>query len=226
MFGWTGHILIIDLETLNFWTETPDPEIYHRYIGGKGVAGYYLSSHITRQWDDPLMPLIFFTGPLVATPTPTSGRMTVMSRSPLTGTIGDASVGGKFGTFLKKAGWDGIIISGKAPFLTGIEINNQHVKLTDAQSLKGLPLSDISPKLNNKGAYAVSGPAAENGVRFANIMFDGHYAAGRNGLGLLFSSKNLKYITASGSSKPRVHDAVELKKAREDILRLGAASRF
>ena len=224
MFGWTGHILKIDLENRSYRVESPASEIYEKYIGGKGLSGYYLKQHITRSWDDPLMPLLFFTGPLTATLAPTSGRMTVMSRSPLTGTIGDASVGGKFGTALKRAGWDGIIISGKSPTPVGIEITDKRVVFTEAEFLSGLSISDMIPRFKEKGAFAATGPAAEHGVRFANIMFDGHYAAGRNGLGLVFSSKNLKYISVSGKSKPLVKDISGLKKAREDILRLGAAS--
>ncbi len=224
MHGWTGNILILDLSTRSSQVESPDPELYHQFIGGKGLAGFYLREHITRSWDDPQMPLMLFTGPLVGTPAPTSGRMTVMSRSPLTGTIGDASVGGVFGTELKKAGFDGIIIYGRAASLTGIEITDNQVVFTDAKNFKGRYLSDIHEILKKKGAHAAVGPAAENGVRFANIMFDGHYAAGRNGLGLVFSSKNLKYLTVRGHRKPTIYDPDGLKSAREDILRLAAAS--
>ena len=189
------------------------------------MAGYYLSDHVTRGWDDPEMPLLIFTGPLVGTAAPTSGRMTVMSRSPLTGTVGDASVGGKFGTELKKAGWDGIIITGKSPQLAGIEIRDEAVRFVDASALKGASISDIHAGFfHRNGAVAAVGPAAENGVKFANIVFDGHYAAGRGGLGLVCAAKNLKYITVSGSGKIRVSDPEGLKSAREDIMRLAAAS--
>jgi aldehyde:ferredoxin oxidoreductase len=224
MFGWSGKVLTLDLTNRKYDVAYPDPDIYRLNIGGRGLGGHYLKDHITRSWDDPDMPLIFMTGPLVGTTTPTSGRMAVISRSPLTGTIGDSSVGGRFGTELKKAGWDGIIFRGKADGLTGIEIVDGDVFFSDAEDLKGLPVSKIHARTGKKGACAIAGPAAENGVRFANIMFDGHYAAGRNGLGLVFSSKNLKYVSVSGSSRVRVFDPVSLKKAREDILRLGAAS--
>lgn len=224
MHGWTGNIVIIDLTARSFRVESPDPEVYRLFIGGKGMAGFYLKDHIARNWDDPQIPLMLFAGPLVGTPAPTSGRMTVMSKSPLTGTIGDASVGGAFGTELKKAGFDGIVIHGKAARVSGIEITDGHVSFTDAKYLTGRYLSDIHDTLKAKGAHAATGPAAENGVRFSNIMFDGHYAAGRNGLGLVFWVKNLKYITVKGRQKPRIYDSEGLQKAREDILRLAAAS--
>ena len=112
MNGWCGQILRIDLTTGETRSECPPPGVYRENLGGRGLAGYYLAPEATRAWDDPAMPLLFFTGPLVGTAAPTSGRMTFMSRSPLTGTVGDCSVGGSFGTLLKKAGWDGIIVTG------------------------------------------------------------------------------------------------------------------
>ena len=224
MHGWQGKILKIDLSNRTYSIETPDPQIYRKYIGGKGLAGYYLQPEITRRWDDPLMPVLIFAGPLVGTTSPTSGRMTVMSRSPLTGTVGDASVGGRFGTELKKAGWDGLIITGKTQSACGIEISDGSVEFVDAGDYRNKKISFIHSELKEKGATAIAGTAAENGVRFACIIFDGHYAAGRNGLGLSFASKNLKYITMRGSGKVSVFDRKELAAAREDIFRLAAAS--
>jgi aldehyde:ferredoxin oxidoreductase len=224
MHGWTGKLLIIDVSAQSVDVQSPDPSIYHRFIGGRGLAGFYLRQFAARRWDGPEMPFMVFTGPLVGTLAPTSGRAAVMSCSPLTGTIGDASVGGRFGTELKNAGWDGIIVFGRAAALTGIEIDNQQVVFTDAGHLRNMEIPVIGKKLKEKGAYGVTGPAAENAVRFANIMFDGHFAAGRNGLGLSLASKNVKYITVKGNGKVRVFDPEGLKNAREDILRLTAAS--
>jgi aldehyde:ferredoxin oxidoreductase len=224
MHGWQGKILEIDLSTRTHRIERPDPQIYARYIGGKGLAGVYLQPEITRDWGAARMPLLFFAGPLVGTASPTSGRMTVMSRSPLTGTVGDASVGGSFGTRLKKAGWDGLIFTGRSDSPCGIEIRDGSVVYTDATALKGMKISRSHRLLKSKGATAIIGPAAENGVRFASVIFDGHYAAGRNGLGLSLAAKNLKYITVRGDGDVPVFDRKELAAAREDILRLAAAS--
>lgn len=224
MHGWQGKILKIDLSTHTYTVKTPDPQIYKQSIGGKGLAGHFLRDWITYSWNDPRMPLLFFAGPLVGTSAPTSGRMTVMSRSPLTGTVGDASVGGHFGTELKRAGWDGIIITGKSRTLCGIEIKDDRVAFPDATSLQSRPVSKIHNQIKIKGATATVGPAAENGVSFAAVIFDGHYAAGRNGLGLVFAGKNLKFLTIKGSGKVAVFNRKELKAAREDILRLTSAS--
>jgi aldehyde:ferredoxin oxidoreductase len=224
MHGWQGKILKIDLSTQTYRIERPQPQLYARYIGGKGLAGHFLQPEITRRWDDPGMPLLLFAGPLVGTTSPTSGRMTVMSKSPLTGTVGDASVGGSFGTQLKKAGWDGLMITGKSNSPCGIQISDETVEFTDATALAGMKISRIHRLLKSKGATAAIGTAAENGVRFAAVIFDGHYAAGRNGLGLLSGAKNLKYITVRGNGSVPVFDKRELAAAREDILRLAAAS--
>ncbi len=224
MNGWTGAILHIDLYNRTHRVEYPNAEMYHRHIGGKGLAGLYLRPWVTYPWDAPEMPLLFMSGPLVGTPSPTSGRLHVMSRSPLTGTIGDASVGGALGTQLKRAGYDGLVLTGRCDGLTGIEIVDEAVNFHDAQDLAGLDTQVVFDKIKDRGAAAVIGPAAEHGVLFANIMVDGAFSVGRNGLGCVFAGKNLKYLTVKGSGKVRVQDPEGLKKAREDILRLIASS--
>ncbi len=224
MFGWHGKILRIDLNRQSFEIESADTACCRKFIGGRGLAGYFLKEYITLPYDAPEMPILFFTGPLVATPSPTSGRMTIMSKSPLTDTIGDSSVGGSFGTMLKKTGLDGIIITGRSDLLCGIEIHDASVRLVSAKALAGRKISDLTRILQSKGAIAAIGPAAENGVKYANIIIDGHYAAGRMGLGLNFASKNIKYITVKGTGKTEVADPVALKQAGEDIFRLVSAS--
>jgi len=224
MHGWHGKIARIDLTSRSWRTEIPDVDILMKFIGGRGLAGYYIRKKITLNWNHPEMPLLLFTGPLVNTRSPTSGRMTLMSRSPLTGAVGDSSVGGSLGFQLKKAGFDGIVISGKSRNLCGVEILDNDIRITDASPLKGCEISQAASMLKNKGATAVIGPAAENGVLFSSVIIDRHFAAGRSGIGLSFASKNLKYITIKGSGKTSVFDPVALSSAREDVFRLTAAS--
>ena len=224
MFGWCGKILRINLTDYSWTIETPDDELYSTWIGGRGLAGYYLKASVTKAWDDPSMPLLFFTGPLVSTKSPTSGRMTVMSKSPLTGTVGDSSVGGSLGTSLKKAGFDGIIITGKSSSLCGIEISDGTVTFKASDDLKGLTVTDTLNNIGTEGATAVIGPAAENGVLFSSIIIDSHHAAGRNGIGLIFGNKNIKYLKVKGKGKTRIHDEDKLAKAAEEVLRLSSAS--
>lgn len=224
LFGWTGRVLNINLTDRSVSVDTPPENIYHSFIGGKGMAGWYLRPRCTEPWDSPEMPLIFFNGPLVDTQSPTSGRFTVMSISPLTGTVGDSSAGGKFGTEMKRAGWDGIVITGQSPAVCGISITNDKIEFSEAGYLAGKPLSEIFTSMPSKGSTAAAGIAADNGVLFANISFDGHSFAGRNGLGLVMSAKRLKFIHIEGSGRTPVFNSDELSAAREDIFRLVAAS--
>jgi len=223
--GWTGKILHINLSTGETDSIYPAKEVYMQFIGGKGLAGYYLRPHITLPWNHPDMPVLIFTGPLVGTAAPTSGRSTVMSRSPLTGTVADSSVGGRLGFQLKRAGWDGVIITGRSALPQGIEITDNRILLTDASKLWGLDTKQCFQKIaDNKCSVAVIGPAAENGVMFSALMVDKHHAAGRTGIGLCFAEKNLKYLTVHGTGRIAVHDKENLMAAREEILRLTAAS--
>ncbi|MDA3822017.1 MAG: hypothetical protein PF450_05310 [Bacteroidales bacterium] len=224
MHGWTGRILKIDLSSQKTEIIELQQDSYIQYIGGKGLGGQFLKPHITKDWNHEEMPLLFFAGPLVGTPSPTSGRMTVISRSPLTGTVGDASVGGSAGTMLKKAGFDGIIITGKSDTNLGISINDNSVEFYSAKDLQMSQTSEIYESLKNKGSVLSTGPAAESGVLFASVAVDGHFSAGRNGLGLVMASKNLKYITISGSGTVDIFNRDILMDAREKIFRLASAS--
>ncbi|MEF8823987.1 MAG: aldehyde ferredoxin oxidoreductase family protein [Desulfohalobiaceae bacterium] len=224
MYGWHGKILWIDLSEGKSSTLTLPEEVYLAHIGGKGLAGYLLKDTMSLGWDDPDMPLVLMTGPLVGTRAPTSGRMCVMSRSPLTGTVADSSVGGGFGSILKKAGWDGVVITGQSREPCGIELRDSECSLSPAGTLQGMGVSQVRERLDGRGSSMIVGPAAENRVRFANIVVDSHFFAGRNGLGLVCAAKNLKYITVQGEGKTQVWDPEGLKQAAEDINRLVAAS--
>ncbi len=224
MFGWCGKILHIDLTDRVVEIEEPSRRNLERWIGGKGLAGYYLRPHIQRSYDEPQMPLIVMTGPLVNTPAPTSGRACIASRSPLTGTVGDCSVGGSLGTQMKKAGWDGIVITGKANETCGVVIQDDTCRIVSATDFQGLSTDTVTERLQHTGSVMCIGPAAENGVMFSNIAIDGHYFAGRNGIGLVMAAKNLKYLTIQGKGKTLVANSNELKLAREDIFRLIASS--
>ena len=222
--GWTGKVLHIDLSTHEMAAQYPSPSVYEKYIGGKGMAGYYLRPYCTLETDDADLPVLIFTGPLNGTIAPTSGRGTIMSRSPLTGGICDTSVGGKLATQLKRAGWDGIVITGKSKKPCGIEIRDDDIRIVETD-LWGETSDVVFDRLNaDSKSIATIGPAAENGSTIASIMVDRHHAAGRGGLGLVWAQKQLKYITIQGTDRVRVHDKNALKEAREEIFRLTAAS--
>ncbi len=224
-YGWTGKIASINLSTRVVETLHPSPEVYRKFVGGKGLAGHYLRPYITLPWDDSDMPILIFTGPLVGTAAPTSGRSTVMSRSPLTGTIADTSVGGRLGFQLKRAGWDGIILHGKSASPCGLEIRNDNLQIVDAKAFSGKNTDAVFAHFSDgKRSVAAIGQAGENRVAFASLMVDKHHSAGRMGIGACFGAKNLKYLIVSGSGRVPVHDKEELLAAREEILRLTAAS--
>ncbi|MFP5222942.1 MAG: aldehyde ferredoxin oxidoreductase family protein [Acidobacteriota bacterium] len=226
--GWMGTVLQVDLTRGETAREPIAEDVLRQNIGGKGLAGHFLEPHVHLPWDDPGMPLCLFTGPLVGTIAPTSGRACMATRSPLTGAFCDASVGGSLGTQIKKAGLDGLVITGRAEHPVGIVIENGRVDIRDASDLAGLTRDEVRKRLNLSGSLAGSlalvGPAAETGVRFACVMVDEHHAFGRGGMGLSWAAKNLKYLAVKGTGKVRVADQEALKKAREDIFRLVAAS--
>ncbi|OGR25242.1 MAG: aldehyde ferredoxin oxidoreductase [Desulfobacterales bacterium RIFOXYA12_FULL_46_15] len=225
IFGWTGKILHIDLTKKEIAIETPDLDVYTRYIGGKGMGGRYLRPVACLPWDHPDMAVSIFTGPLSGTISPTSGRVHMVSKSPLTGLVGDSSAGGKFATRLKQAGWDGIVIKGQCPHPVGIEIMDSHVRLRNAEDLWGLDTKTAHHLIGpHRGSLALIGPAAENGVRYASVTIDSHFIAGRSGLGLCLAKKNIKYLIVDGTGRCKIKNPEKLKQAREDILRLTAAS--
>jgi len=225
MYGWAKNILHIDLTKKKIEIETPGLDVYRRYVGGKGFGGRYLRKCATLSWDHPDMVVCIFTGPLSGTISPTSGRAHILSKSPLTGLVGDSSVGGKLATRLKRAGFDGIVIKGKSQTPVGITIKDGMVEFKDAAGLWGLDTNAVHKRIRPGNASLASiGPAAENGVRFASIIIDRHFAAGRSGLGLSLAEKKIKYILVDGTGHCKVKNPGKLKQAREDILRLTAAS--
>ncbi|HUT78999.1 MAG TPA: aldehyde ferredoxin oxidoreductase C-terminal domain-containing protein, partial [Polyangia bacterium] len=223
LHGWTGRLLAIDLTARSVETLALEPDVLRRELGGKGLAGHLFEPFAALPWDHPDSPLLLCAGPLVGTSAPTSGRITVLGRSPLTGTVGDASVGGSLGTELKRAGFDGIALTGRAAGWTGIEIQGERVEFTDASTLLGLPLSEVARRLSGRGSVAAVGIAAETGAAFAALLVDRHFAAARGGIGLCFGAKRVKYLTVRGGGEVGVADPAGLKTACDDIRRQSAA---
>lgn len=227
LFGWTGAVLHIDLTMGTTSVEHPPPSLYRTVLGGRGLAGRYLRPHAFRETTDPALPLLFFVGPLTGTIAPTSGRGTIMSRSPLTGSVCDCSVGGRLATQLKRAGYDGLVITGQNDTPCGIEIKDSDVRIVPTElwgQTADRVFDDLALGLPDGTATACIGPAAENGSKLASILVDRRHSAGRGGLGLIMAAKNLKYFSIKGTGTVRVHDPEALAKAREDIVRLIAAS--
>ncbi|HOD19608.1 MAG TPA: aldehyde ferredoxin oxidoreductase C-terminal domain-containing protein [Candidatus Fermentibacter daniensis] len=225
IIGTAGReVLYADL-TSGAIRRTPlDPALEEVWTGGRGLAGAFIRPFCTLSWDDPAMPFVLAAGPLAGTPSPSSGMVCAMCMSPLTGTVGDASAGGSFASGMACAGLAAVVITGRSPGLAGLEIEDGSARLVDAWGLAGRDTAEISRLLRGRGSSVVTGPAADNGVLYANIVVDGRYAAGRNGLGLCLASRNLKYVTVKGSGRPRVADPARLSEACADISRLFSAS--
>ncbi len=227
MYGWTGKILRLDLSTGEAETLRLPPEVYAAVLGGRGLGGLFLRDFASHAADDPDLPLVIATGPLTASLAPGPGRGHLPSRAPLTGAVGDASLGGRLGTELKRAGWDAVVLIGRAERLCGVEINDQAVRMVDAAALAGLETTEIDARLRARrkhGSLLVSGPAADSGCLFASLLADGRHMAGRCGLGRVAGLKNLKYLAVRGTGRTKIADPAGLTAARPDILRLAAAS--
>ncbi len=224
MYGYAGKGLRIDLTSKKIEVFPTPLDLCEQYLGGRGLGVKLLEDKITYEFDSPEMSLIFSTGPLVGTSSPTSGRMSVISRSPLTGTIFDCSVGGRFGTELKKAGYDFLEITGISDRWLFLDIENEKISLKDATHLYGKNTSEVRKINGSDGSMAAIGIAGERMVKFSSIVFDGHYCAGRGGLGAVMGAKRLKAIKVKGNGRISIADAEKLKYAREEIMRLLRAS--
>ncbi len=218
MKGYTGKILHVDLTNKKTKIEKPSEDFYRRYIGGNGFIAYYLLKQL-KAGVNPLGPqniLIFATGPFTGAPIAGSGRNAVGAKSPLTGGYGEADVGGFFGAELKRAGFDAIVINGKAAKPVYLWIHNGQVKIRSAASIWGTTtlecMQKVRAEVGEKAArIAAIGPSGEKLVRYACIMNDLKHAAGRTGLGAVMGSKNLKCIAARGTERVSVADAKAVK---------------
>lgn len=224
MNGWHGVILKVDLTTGTSHREEIPTRLLEEYLGGRGLGVRLMRDHFHLDPFDPDMPLIFAVGPLCGTPSPTSARLSVVSRSPLTGTIYDCSAGGRFAWRLKASGVDALFITGRSPWPVALTINGDSVAIIPAVPLWGCDIPTTVAALKERGSVAAIGPAGENGVLYANIMMGEGNSVGRGGMGAVMGHKNLKAITVNGDQKATVADPALFDKARQDIMRLFKAS--
>ena len=219
--GVMGKILNVDLGKKTIEVEEPPQEVYADFLGGYGLAAYYLYQRQPANVD-PLGPDNIFgltTGPLTGTQAITGNRFTAVGKSPKTNTWGDANCGGNFGPGLKYSGYDGVFFTGIAEGPTYLLINEGKAELCDASDLWGLDSNETEQKLLDqygKNAYvACIGPSGERCSLLACVMNDFGRAAGRSGLGAVMGSKKLKAVVAVGTQKVPVADPEKLKDARK-----------
>jgi len=224
MYGYMGKILRIDLSTGTASTEKPEEKMLRRYLGGSGFISYILWKELPGGIDplDPQNKLIVATGPITGTPVIGSGRHSIGAKSPLTGTIVFSQVGEYWGTELKRAGYDVIIIEGKSETPVYIHINDDEISIRDAAHLWGQETRETQQQIRSefgdeKIRVMLIGPGGENLVRYACIMNGLYDAAGRGGLGAVMGSKRLKAIAVRGSGKIGIADPEKLRELRKRL---------
>ena len=234
MNGYAEKILYVDL-TRERTMEEPFPEEWRRaYIGGRGL-GVRILEDLVNPGIDPLGPenvLVFATGPTAGSGLPLGSRYDVVTKSPLTGTLTSANSGGKFGTSMKRAGYDAVVILGRAERPVSLLLDDGHAEVRDASPLWGMTTSEttaaLQEDLDDPGAsVACLGPAGERLVRFAGIINETSRAAGRGGVGAVMGSKNVKAVVARGSGRITVADRdrfLTLKKEIAEKIRENAIS--
>jgi aldehyde:ferredoxin oxidoreductase len=216
----TGRLLRVDLTSGRIAVEDIRSDWLQDYLGGRGLAARYLYQELDARVD-PLSPankLIFATGPLTGTPVPCGARYMVVTKGALTNAITTSNSGGHWGPELRFAGYDMVIVEGRAPKPVWLFIHDGHVELRDAQHLWGKTVGETEDGLRRELGIpglrvACIGPAGEKEVRFACIMNDKHRAAGRSGVGAVMGSKNLKAIAVRGTGGVRVADPPAFMKA-------------
>lgn len=216
--GYAGRILKVNLSDHTFSVNEPEELFYRTYGGGPGIGLFYLLKDFP-PGADPLGPdnlLIFAAGLLTGSPAPCVPRYTICARSPLTGALGKSEAGGWWGPALKAAGFDAVVIRGKASQPVYLWIYDGKVEFKDARHLWGLDTGATAEAIRQElGVKPIRiagiGPAGENLVRYAGVVNELSHFNGRNGMGAVMGSKNLKAIAVRGTGKIGVADPEWLK---------------
>jgi aldehyde:ferredoxin oxidoreductase len=206
--GATGKILRVDLTHATWQVEEFDDTFYRLYPGGKALAAYILLRELLPGTDafDPKNILILAGGLLTGAPFSTATRFTASARSPLTGGFGEAEAGGYWGPELKMAGWEAVVVTGRAEKPAYLWIHDDQVEIRDAQHLWGrepVEVQDtIRQELGDKLIRVLQiGIGGENRVRFAGLTNELRHFAARTGIGAVMGSKNLRAIAVRGTKR-------------------------
>jgi aldehyde:ferredoxin oxidoreductase len=226
MHGWMGKILHVDLSNSKI-SEIETKPYAEKYLGGRGLASrlYWEKVKPDVKAFDPENRLLFMTGPLLATGAQGASRMSVSGKSPMAYPEGYCygSMGGLLPAEIKKAGWDGIVIDGRASKPVCLSINNDKVEIRDASSLWGQGAYEVEEMLyqeyGDKIKFATTGVAGENLVRTATI-FGSQLAAVTAGFGAVMGSKNLKAIVVRGTGSPAIADPAGLKELNRYTIKI------
>jgi aldehyde:ferredoxin oxidoreductase len=225
--GYNGKILRVDLSSGTVTIEMPNEVIYRTYLGGGGLASYFLLREIGRNVD-PLGPenvLVFASNVISGVPFAGMTRYTVAAKSPLTGGYGESEAGGFWGPELKFSGFDAIVITGKAPKPSFLWINDGKAEIRSAENIWGLETGPAQEKIREdvgekRARVALIGPAGENLVKYACVLNELKHANGRTGMGAVMGSKNLKAIAVRGTNKMEISDPDKLKNYSKNLVEL------
>ena len=217
MYGYMGRVLHCDLTAGTSRVEKLDNEIMANVVGGRGLGAYLMWREV-RPGVDPLGPenkCIITTGPFTGTGLPTASRALAVTKSPLTGIYLFSMAGSRIGESLKRAGYDAIVIGGRAETPSCLVVNGSDVEVKPVLRLWGLKTSDVFEKLGGlvpeKSSLVAIGPAGEKLVKYAALIGDDHRRFGRGGFGAVLGSKNLKAIAIHGEKPVEIARPVEYK---------------
>ncbi|MBP7017731.1 MAG: aldehyde ferredoxin oxidoreductase family protein [Smithellaceae bacterium] len=224
MNGNTGKIADINLSTGIVKILELPVDTYRRFVGGSGLAAkiFWDRADFSAGALSPEAILILMNGPLTGIKLSGVSRMNATARSPLTGVLAESSCGGYFPPALRQAGYDGLIISGRAAGTSLLLIENGNVIIKDAKSLWGKGILECTENLQKtygkKSTALVIGPAGENMIPFACILNEAHHAFGRCGMGAVMGSKNLKAIVVKTEAKElHVADSERIKSLVKEL---------
>lgn len=222
MKGWLGRILWVDLSSGKTQVQTYSGDYANNYVGGRGFAARIL-------WDyapagvAPLSPqnlVVFAAGPLTGLPGPSTGKLVVATKSPLTHGYGDGNVGTRAAIEMRRAGFDAVVIKGKAEKPVYLYVENEKAEMLNAEDIWGLDTFSAERKLLEKhgktAGVLVIGPAGERLVAYATVISQEGRSGGRVGVGAVMGSKNLKAVVFKGSEKVEVADQDALRRLAAD----------
>jgi aldehyde:ferredoxin oxidoreductase len=232
MHGWMGKLLHVDLTNSKMAQSSIQPYA-DQYLGGRGIASRIYWETVTPEIKafDPENRLIFMTGPTVATGAQAANRMSVVGKSPMTIPEGYCygNIGGFVGAELKRSGFDGIVIKGRAPKPVYLWIHDNEAELRDASSLWGLGAYRTGEMLQQahgeRAHFLTTGVAGEKLVRTA-VIAASHQSASSAGFGAVMGSKNFKAIVVRGTGKPSVAEPERLKELNRHTVKISKRLRL
>jgi aldehyde:ferredoxin oxidoreductase len=208
-YGTHGRVLVVDLTTRTSEVEEVEEAVYRQFLGGYGLGAWLMWRHFPAG-ADPLAPEACFaivSGLLTGARTPFSGRIQIVGKSPLTGTWADSNSGGSVAARLRAAGYDGLVVKGRAPEPTVLVVRDDEVTFEPAGELWGMQIpaafDEMKRRFGRRDEVGVSaiGPAGEGGAHIASVMNDRYHAFGRQGFGAVYGAKNLKAVVVAGSGE-------------------------